>query len=320
MRPKSLTALSVNHNNKKSLQYRSYLTPKHWPLWFAIGLLRLITYLPVPAIQKMGSALGMLLYRTVPSRRRAARINLKQAFTKLSDAEIDALNKTAFISLGISILEMGVAWFKSSASLKQQCEIEGLEHLKQASAKNRGVILLTGHFTTLEIGARLIGFYADKYNGVFKKTHDPLFNAIMVRYRSTFGNELIENKNVRAIIRGLKNGHSVWFAPDQDFADQDIVFAPFLGGIASTLTATTKLAEITGAAVVPFYPVRLPHGKGYKLVVLPALENFPGDDIEADSARINKTIEDMVYACPEQYLWSHKRFKTQPDRSTNIYS
>lgn len=310
----------MNQNKDKSLQLSSYLAPKHWPLWFAIGLLRLATYLPVSAIQKVGSALGMLLYRIVPSRRRAARINLKQAFSKLSDAEIDTLNKTAFKSLGISVLEMGIAWFKKSAPLKQQCEIEGLEHLKQASAKNKGVILLTGHFTTLEIGARLMGFYADQYNGVFKKAHDPLFNAIMVRYRSTYGIGLTENKNVRAIIRGLKKGNAFWFAPDQDFSNQDIVFAPFLGGIASTLTATAKLAKITGATVVPFYPVRLPHGKGYKLVVLPALENFPGDDIEADSARVNKTIEDMVYACPEQYLWSHKRFKTQPDRSINIYS
>ncbi len=309
----------MKQNKDKSLQLSAYLAPKHWPLWLALGLLRLATYLPVSGIQKVGSALGMLLYRIVPSRRRAARINLKQAFSKLSDAEIDTLNKTAFKSLGISVLEMGIAWFKKSASLKQQCEIEGLEHLKQASAKNKGVILLTGHFTTLEIGARLMGFYADRYNGVFKKAHDPFFNAIMVRYRSTYGIGLTENKNVRAIIRGLKKGNAFWFAPDQDFANQDIVFTPFLGGIASTLTATTKLAQITGAAVVPFYPVRLPHGKGYRLVVLPALENFPGDNIEADSARINKTIEDMVYACPEQYLWSHKRFKTQPDRSINIY-
>ena len=130
---------------------------------------------------------------------------------------------------------------------------------------------------------------------------------------------MIENTNVRAIVRGLKKGHATWFAPDQDFANQDIVFTPFLGGIASTLTATSKLAKMTGVPVVPFYPIRLPHGKGYKLIVLPELENFPTGDVEADSARINKVIEEMVYACPEQYLWSHKRFKTQPDRRTNIY-
>ncbi|MFV2004969.1 MAG: lysophospholipid acyltransferase family protein, partial [Gammaproteobacteria bacterium] len=297
----------MSHKTDKSPQFRSYLAPKYWALWFAIGLLRLSIYLPIPTIWTIGSFLGMLIYRTVPSRRRAARINLKQAYPDFSDKEIDELNKKAFKSLGISIFEMGIAWFKSSDSLKQLCRIEGKEHLDKAMAKNKGVLLLSGHFTTLEMGGRLIGFYVNKYNAVFKKAHSPLFNALIVHYRSRMGNELIETRNVRAIIRGLKKGHATWFGPDQDFADQDIVFTPFLGGIASTLTATAKLAKMTGAAVVPFYPVRLEKGEGYKLIVLPALENFPSDDIETDSARVNKIIEDMVYACPEQYLWSHKR-------------
>lgn len=310
----------MNQKIDKSLQFRSYLTPGYWPLWFAIGLLRLSVYLPNSVMQKIGSALGMLIYRVTPSRRRAARINIKQAYPDFTKKEIETLNKKSFKNLGISIFEMGIAWFEKNSVLKQQCQIEGKEHLDQAIKDNTAVILLTGHFTTLEIGSRLIGFYCNKYNGVFKKAHNPLFNALMVHYRSNFGDELINNKNVRGIIRGLKKGHATWFAPDQDFRHQDIVFTPFLGGIASTLTATAKMAKMTKASVVPFYPVRLENGKGFKLIVLPALENFPSDDIEADSARVNKAIENMVYDCPEQYLWSHKRFKTQADRSSNIYA
>lgn len=310
----------MSKKDEKSQRPGDFITPRYWLVWFGIGLLRLISMLPVSIIWLLGKGLGILIYRIVPSRRRAARINLKQAYPDYSDEQIDQLNKKAFRNLGISMLEMGVAWFKPTPYLKSRCQIEGLEHLDTAMKKNKGVILLTGHFTTLEIGSRLIGFYADKYNGVYKKAHDPLFNAIMVKYRSRFGDQLIENKDTRAIIRGLKNGHATWFAPDQDFANQDIVFTPFLGGIASTLTATAKLAKLTGAAVVPFYQVRLDKGEGYKLIVLPPLEDFPSEDIETDSARVNKAIEDMVYACPEQYLWSHKRFKTQPDRTTNIYA
>ena len=304
----------------KSLQFRFYLTPKYWPLWFTIGLLRLITFLPAAIINALGSALGILIYRSVGSRRHAARINLKQAYPDLSNIEIDSLNKKAFKSLGISIFEMGAAWFKKTSVLKKKCTIEGKEHLDLALSKNKGIILLTGHFTTLEIGGRLIGMFVNKYNSVYKKAHSPLFNAIMYRCRAPFFHDLIDNKDTRRIIRGLKNGHATWFAPDQDFSDQDIVFTPFLGGIASTLTATAKLAKITGAIVVPFYSLRLSKGQGYKLVILPALENFPSGDIEADSARVNKTIETMVYDNPEQYLWSHKRFKTQADRKTNIYA
>ena len=304
----------------KSLLFRSYLAPKHWPLWVAIGILRLIATLPISLINKIGSALGMLIYRLIPSRRRVARINLKQAYPDLNDTEINTLSKKSFKSMGISFLEMGAAWFKNPNDLKKICSIEGKQHLDEAMAKNKGVILLTGHFTTLEIGGLLIGTYVEKYNAIFKKAHDPLFNALMVHYRSKMGNDLIETKNVRGFIRGLKNGHATWFAPDQDFHRQEIVFTPFLGGIASTLTATAKMAKLTGASVVPFYQVRLENGKGFKIIVFPALENFPSDDIEADSARINRTIEKMVYDCPEQYLWSHKRFKTQPDGRSSIYA
>ena len=304
----------------KSLQLSSYLAPRYWPTWFAIGLLRLCTYLPISLLHAFGRALGMLLYRTVKSRRRVARINLKQAYPDYDDDAIDQLNKQSFRSLGISIFETGIAWFKKDATLMKLCQIEGREHLDEAMAKNKGVILLSGHFTTLEMGGRLIGNFVDKYNAVYKAAHDPLFNALIVHYRSKMGDELIETRNVRAMIKGLKSGHATWFGPDQDFADQDIVFTPFLGGMATTLTATAKLAKMTGAAVVPFYPVRLEDGKGYKLIVMPALDNFPSDNMEADCARVNRTIEAMVYDCPEQYLWSHKRFKTQPDRVTNIYA
>ena len=180
------------------------------------------------------------------------------------------------------------------------------------------MILLTGHFTTLEIGAMLIGLYTP-LNGVYKKAHNPMFNAFMAHYRSTYGEELIENRNVRAVIRGLRRGRATWFAPDQDFADQDIVFTPFLGGIASTLTATARMAEMTGAAVVPFYPKRLNKGRGYRLVILPELQDFPSGDVDKDSARVNKAIEGMVYANPGQYGWVHKRFKHRPAGEPSIY-
>ncbi len=320
MNDKPVNAPSVNDKVDKSLQFRTYLAPKYWGLWFTIGLLRFFTYLPTSVIRQCGSALGMLIYYLIPSRRRVAHINIKQAFPNYNKQQVDDLNKKAFKNMGISIFEMGTAWFANSDDLKKQCEIEGKEHLDQAIAENKGIILLTGHFTTLEIGGRLISFYVNKYNAVFKKSRNPLFNALVVHYRSKMGDELIETKNGRAIIRGLKNGHATWFAPDQDYHRQDIVFTPFLGGIASTLTATAKMARMANATVVPFYQKRLTGGKGFKLVILPALKDFPTKNIEADSARINKTIEDMVYACPEQYLWAHKRFKTQPDRSSNFYA
>ncbi len=289
-------------------------------MWLGFGVLKLFTYLPVSWSFFLGSKLGWLIYQLTTSRKRIAYINLKQAYPNYTEQQIEQLNLACFRSLGISIFETGHAWFGKTEKLKNNCTIEGLHYLHHAMQKGNGVILLTGHFTTLDIGARMIGFYAAPYNGVYKKAHNPLFNAMMEHCRAHYGDELIENKNVRAVIRGLKKGHSTWFAPDQDFADQDIVFTPYLGGIASTLTATTKMVKMTSATIVPFYPVRLEKTSAYKIVVLPPLDNFPSDNIENDSARINQSIETMVYANAEQYGWMHKRFKTTADRNNNFYS
>ena len=305
-------------SNVIPLNARAYLAPKYWPMWLAFGLLRLMTMLPIRWTQAIGAGLGLLVYRLVPSRRRVARINIRQAYPDYSEEQIRALNIASFKSLGISVFETALAWWADREYMRSICEVEGKQHLDDALTRGKGVVLLTGHFTTLEIGAMLVGLQT-QLNGVYKKAHNPMFNAFMAHYRSTYGEELIENKNVRALIRGLRKGRATWFAPDQDFAEQDIVFTPFLGGIASTLTATARMAEMTGAKVVPFYPVRLDRGQGYRLVILPALKDFPSNDIEKDSARINKAIEDMVYANPEQYGWVHKRFKYRPPGEPPIY-
>jgi KDO2-lipid IV(A) lauroyltransferase len=305
-------------SNVIPLNARDYLAPKYWPLWLVFGIMRLISMLPLRWMQAIGSGIGVLLYRLVASRRRAARTNITQAYPEYSEAQVRALNIAGFKSLGISVFEIAQAWWANRDYLRSICDIDGKQHLDEALSRGKGVILLTGHFTTLEIGAMLIGLFTT-LNGVYKKAHNPMFNAFMAHYRSTYGDELIENKNVRALIRGLRKGRATWFAPDQDFAEQDIVFTPFLGGVASTLTATARMAEMTGAAVVPFYPLRLDNGEGYRLVILPALEDFPSDDIERDSARVNQAIEAMVYANPEQYGWMHKRFKTQPPGHPPVY-
>lgn len=306
-------------SNVIPLNARSFLAPKYWPMWLVFGLMRLCILLPISWQQAIGRFLGILFYRLVASRRRVARINLRQAYPEINEEQIRELMRENFRNLGISVLEMCLSWWGDRDYLRSICEVEGRQNLDNALATGKGIILLTGHFTTLEIGALLMALQTP-INGVYKKAHNPMFNAFMAHYRSTYGEGLIENTNVRAIIRGLRKGRATWFAPDQDFAAQDIVFTPFLGGMASTLTATARMAEMASAAVVPFYPVRLDNGKGYKLVILPALDNFPSDDINADSARVNKAIEDMVYANPEQYGWVHKRFKSQPDGQPSIYS
>ncbi len=301
-----------------SLNITNWLMPKYWGMWLFLGFLRLATLLPLSWIQFLGSLLGSLLYRLVPSRRRIARINIKQAYPDYSEEQVEQLIKSSFKNMGISVFDMAIAWWASRNYLRARCSVEGLEHLETALAKGHGVILLTGHFSTLEIGGILMALYTP-LQAIYKKAHNPMFDTFMRHYRSKHLERVTVNSNVRGFIKGLHDGLATWYAPDQDFSVQDIVFTPFLGGRASTLTSTARMAEITHAPVVPFYPIRLENGKGYKLMILPALENFPNGDKQNDGARINKAIEDMVYTNPTQYAWIHKRFKTQAEGKPSIY-
>lgn len=306
------------HKTDNHLPISQWLSPRYWLLWLALGLLRLLSLLSLTWQEKIAGLFGWILYRVAPSRRRVCRINITQAYPDYSDAQVKALIKASYKSAALALFEMALAWWASRDYLRSITTVAGMEHLEQALAKGKGVILLTGHFTTLELGGILMALYTD-LQAVYKKAHNPMFNGFMHYYRNKHLDKAIPNTNPRAFIQALRDGKSVWYAPDQDFSAQDIVFTPFLGGIASTLTSTVRMAAMTGAPVVPYYPRRLENGKGYQLTILPMLDDYPGGDMQLDATRINQSIETMVYANPAQYFWLHKRFKTRPEGEASIY-
>ena len=154
---------------------------------------------------------------------------------------------------------------------------------------------------------------------MYKKHRNPLFEAVMKQARERNYERAIERHDVRGLLRSLKQGHAVWYAPDQDFGAQHSVFAPFMGVMCATLAAPARLAKLSGAPVVPFFPQRLHDGSGYRLILLPALKDFPGGDDVADATRINDVIEQAVRRAPDQYLWLHRRFKTRPPGAAPLY-
>ena len=296
----------------------TFLLPQYWLMWLFLLYLRLITLLPLRLIEAHGAALGLLLYRLSASRRKITHINIKQAYPDYSEQQIETLSKATFKSLGISMFEMALAWWARRSYLKKKCTLTGYEHIEKARTENKPIILLTGHFTALDLGGILMAMYLPM-QAVYKRARNPMFNYLMHKYRNKHLVQALPNTEARTFMKDLKNGLATWYAPDQDFAHKDIVFTPFLGGIASTLTSTARMAQMTNAVIIPFYPKRIGHGKGYELVIYPALENFPSGDTMQDATHINKTIEQMVYTNPEQYVWFHKRFKSQPDGKPSIY-
>ncbi len=195
--------------------------------------------------------------------------------------------------------------------------IEGLEHLERCKAQGRGVLLVGAHFSHLELSSRLVSQHIS-ITGMYRVMDNDVLDWFTLKQRLGYGDGMFTKEELRATVKYLKRGGTVWYAPDQDMRGKDSVFVPFFGIQASTITATHHLARLSGAAVIPFFHKRLDDG-GYALRLEAPLDNFPTDDDVADTARINTCIERMVREAPSQYLWVHKRFKTRPPGAPSVY-
>jgi KDO2-lipid IV(A) lauroyltransferase len=288
-----------------------FLGPRFWPTWLMFGSLWLVTRLPFGWQMALGRLIGALALRLAGRRRHIAAVNLQLCFPGQSENERRRLLQAHFDALGKGVVETALAWWGRSAQLRDRVRVVGLQHLQAACAEGRGVILLSAHFTTLELGGRLLALHTP-FHVLYRQHRNPLFETVMQRARRQRFERAIARDDTRALLASLKAGMPVWYAPDQNHAGPQAVFVPFFGISASTLTATARLARLSGAPVVPFFQARLPANTGYLLVLCPALKGFPGADIAQDTARINRLIEGVVREIPEQYLWVHRRFKTRP--------
>jgi KDO2-lipid IV(A) lauroyltransferase len=299
--------------------FRAYfLHPRFWLLWLGLGLLWLIAQLPYKVLLQLGRGLGALMYRLASSRRQIAARNLELCFPQMSAAERETLLKENFASTGITFFEMAIAWWWPAERLRRLGTIEGLEHLRQAEAEGQGVILMALHFTTLELGGALLSLQQNMY-GMYRPHKNPVFDYVQRCGREQRLLGAIERDDVRGMLKLLRAGGMVWYAPDQDYGAQRSVFVPLFGVPAATVTATSKFARLGRARVIPFMQTRAADGSGYKVVVYPPLADFPTESEEADCLRVNQWIEQAISVCPEQYLWAHRRFKTRPEGEPKLY-
>lgn len=301
------------------LFHRDFLLPRYWPIWLGLGLMKLMAALPFGWQLAAGGHIGRWIGRIARRRRRIAETNLRLCFPERSALERNRMLEAHFAALGIGLFETAMAWWAPDDKLCGLARIEGVEHLEQALARGKGVLLLTGHFTMLELGARFITWH-QPFHAMYRSHKNRLYEAVMRRERERRSRlPPLPHEDVRGLLRAFKKGRAVWYAPDQNHGVRNSVFVPFFGVTACTVMATSRLAALSGAAVVPYFPKRLPGRAGYEVVILPALEHFPSGDLEADTRRTNELLERYIREAPEQYLWVHRRFKTQPPGVASPY-
>ncbi len=296
-----------------------FLAPSYWPVWLGLGVARVLSLLPYRAGLAIGASLGGVLRRLLTGRRRVAARNIAVCLPELSADERHDLLVRHFRSLGMAVTETALSWWAPDEKLEPLCEVDGLHHLEKALEGGRGAILLSAHFTTLEIGARLLSM-ATKLHVMYRRHENPLFEEIMRRNRARRAEKAIRRQDVRGMLRSLKSGRPVWYAPDQSRAGKYASLVPFFDVPAVTNTATTRIARMSRAPVLPFFPERLPDGRGYRIVIGAPLDEYPTDDAEADALRFNRLIEQRVRARPEQYYWVHRRFKGRGPDLPDVYA
>lgn len=286
--------------------------PTNWPVWLMIGTLRLCAFLPYRVLLMFGRVAGWLMRRTGSRRVRITTWNIQRCFPELAPAEQARLIDAHFSALGTMTFETVLAWWAPDEKLAPLAHWEGWEHVERALAGGKGAILLSCHFTPLEVGARLVNTRV-RLDPMYKPNRNSAFEHAMRGSRLRHYGALIPMDDVRGLLRSLKQNHPVWYAPDQGFLGKGMAMVPFFGIDAPTNTATARLARMSGAPVIPFFTHRLPGAEGYLLRFLPPLAGFPSDDLVADAARVNRLFEDEVRTDPAQYLWAHNRFKWSRD-------
>jgi len=304
-------------DNRKPLY--SYVAPAYWPTWLGLGLLRLICWLPHRIALGVGRFIGRIGARIAGKRRAIVRRNLELCFPDMPDEERDAMVWRHFEALGMSLVEMGLGRWASDEYLSSMTDIVGVEHLQKALEGGKGVILLSAHFTTLELSGRVLKMNAPPYDAVYRKNRSPFLTEILITGRERSVDNTIEKRDIKGMVRSLRSGRSVWYAADQSYNRKGAEVIPFFGVPSVHTTATSTLARLGKASVVPFFPQRLPDGR-YLLRLLPPLTDFPSGDVVKDTQQYVRVLEDHIRRCPEQYLWIHRKFKDLPDSYPNYYA
>lgn len=294
----------------------AFLKPKYWGLWFALGIWRLILLLPYPLLLKIGTGLGWIFSKLGVGKRRAkiARRNLQLCFPQYSESQIEQILQANLKATGMAIIETGMAWFWSDKRIKKWSKVEGVEHLK--SHIQDGIILVGVHFLTLELGARIIGIHQPGI-GVYRPNDNPVMDWLQTNGRLRSNKDMLDRKDLRGMIKALRQGEMIWYAPDHDYGRKNSVFVPFFAvpDAATTSGSYYLLKSSPQSKVIPFAPLRNKDSSGYTLYISPPVDFSQLSDEIAIADKMNKVVEQEILKGVEQYMWLHRRFKTRPDEN-----
>ncbi len=285
-----------------------------------LAIMWLLHWLPLPVLGRIGKGVGSILFRVMGSRRRIALRNLELCMPELDETARRRIALEHFQGYARSVLERAILWWASEARLRRLIKVEPA--VPTALAAEKPTIFLCPHFVCLEVAGVAItmegpacSIYSRQRNAVF----DEALRKGRLRFTPDERNLMARDAGIKPIIRAMRGGRPFLMLPDMDFGARESIFVPFFGVPAATLTAPARLAMATDGQVIPVITRFLPNYQGWRVIFYPPWEDYPGEDIEAATLRMNAFIEERVREAPAEYFWSHKRFKTRPEGMPSVY-
>ena len=296
------------------------LHPRYWLVWCGLGCMVLLAQLPFRWQMISGVWLGRLMYRLAHRRRQICERNIELCFPEWSDIEREDFVRRHFETMGVTVFEMGMSWFMPYSRLEKRFEIQGLEHWQALKAEGKGALVIGMHFNTLEIANGPVNRLFNLYM-TYRPHNNPAYDFVQClgRERHNPNAGMVDRRDVRGMVKVLKQGDWLWYVPDQDYGIKVSEFVPFFGIDAATVAATPRLLRMAKVPAVGITFKRKADLSGYVITLLPPFDHLPSGDDNADLLRLNQHFESCIRENPIDYLWTHRRFKTRPKGESSLY-
>ncbi len=294
---------------------------EYTPVWLLANLIR---WLPRPVARAFCISVGLLIYAVYGRLRKVGMRNLDLAFPARSREEKKRILRGVYVNLGRLLAEFCLFPRYTAENVKNVAVYEGFQNFADAFARGKGVVFLTAHFGGWEISSFAHSLYGYPMNIVVRPLDNPCLDALVDRYRTLHGNRTLSKQNfARGLLSLLKRGEIVGILMDTNMTPPQGEFVDFFGVPACTATGIARVAQHTGAAVVPAFCVWDRQLGKYKICFEPEVPLVRTGNDEADAlantARFNRVIESYVSRYPDQWLWVHRRWKTRPPGQPPIY-
>ena len=282
-----------------------------------LALMRVLKFLPLSWLRALGWVIGRLLYLLALRRRRIAEVNLALCFPGHSAEQRRQTVQRHFVLFVQAWLDRSWLWEGRPEVVRRRLRLTG-----DVAALDETVptLLFAPHFVGMDAGwIALTAHVQRRFCGLYARQRNPVLDQWMAEGRRRFGEPHIVAKSagLKALVTALRAGEPLYLLPDMDYGPRDSVFVPFYGVAAATVPSLSRFARMGGARVLPVVSRLTPDG--YEVTVLPPWQDFPTDDVQADTALMNRHLEAWINGVPEQYYWVHKRFKTRPGGEPSFY-